>query len=252
MVQAKCKIESRIAITGSLRIEKNRALAAHENILRADIAMHQRNARLPKIARHGLDARGTIRVRLGGVKQVRLDAQRHEHFIVRKLRGNLRPVCAGTMNISDGAPDSTCKIGIDMAFEQLGLPAGIIGGSEIVHREKMRRLILSQNMRNAAGLDIARETKPVHLAMYTFNRRQPFGGHTQARQGLLHADEARSKVHPENIAGDPAGEGHDGRHLVCADKIHAAQSGKDFGNRAHGDVAIALVTAGVNSRHFEI
>ena len=252
VVQAKSKIESRIAIARGLGIEENRPIGARENILGADIAMHQRDARTLKILRHSLDALGAIGVRRSGVEKIRLDAQRHEHFVMGKIRGNILPVGAGPVNAGNRAPNRACEIGIDMAVEQLGFPARVLRGLEIVHGEKMGCLVLGKDARNAARLDAARETEPVDLAVYALHRCQPFRGHPQARQGLLDANPARSKVNAENIARHPASQRYDGGRFVVAGKFHAAQGREDFGNRAHGYVAIAGVTRGVNSRHFEI
>ncbi len=251
MVQTKRKIKSRIAITRGFGIQENRAIAAHKDILGTDIAMHQRNPRPPKILRHRLNACRAIGVRFGGVEKIRLDAQCHEHFVMSKLRGDILSVRTGAMDIADGAANRSCKFDIHMPFEQLGFPAGIFEGLKIIHRKKMCGLVFGEDTRNAAGLDAAREAKPIDLAMDTFHGRQPFGGHAQARQGLLHADPPRGQINPEHVARHPARQGHDRWNFVCTDKIHAAQSREDFGNRAHGDVAIAAIAGEVNSRHFE-
>src|SRR6476660_9721264 len=87
--EAEGKIKCRIAVTRRLGIEKYRTIRTAQNILGADIALHQGNARFCDVGRHLADGVCKVWVSPGSEKQVGLKTKRMELSVIGKHVGDL-------------------------------------------------------------------------------------------------------------------------------------------------------------------
>src|SRR4051812_43126854 len=119
MIEAKRQIEGRIAITNGLRIEKHKAVQPTQYVLRADVALHQGDARFGYGLGNGTDRGGNVRVPFGRVEQVWLQTQRKELRLVGELSRDLCIGCCRGVNSRKSRASSRGKFRVCMSCREL-------------------------------------------------------------------------------------------------------------------------------------
>src|SRR5688572_21729050 len=90
MVQAEGEVEGRIAVPGAFRIEKHRSTRANEDVLRADVAVHEAQSGACRALHERLELRFKVAMGEAGGDQIGLEADGMEDRVGGKALGNLR------------------------------------------------------------------------------------------------------------------------------------------------------------------
>ena len=86
VVEAESDVEGGIADPRAFRVKKDGALRAFQNVLRADVAVHQRPPGRKRLAGEHLVERGELRMLAPGRAQIGLDPDRLECPVMRERR----------------------------------------------------------------------------------------------------------------------------------------------------------------------
>jgi len=181
VIQAKRRIESRIAEPGAFGVEQDRPRRANQYVLGADIAMHQSASRacrsIPQCQERRTNQRATIRCR----SQVRIESQRRKILVVLELHSQRRIVCGRRMHGPDDAADFTGGSTRHLARQQLGLPNGIPHGIQPRHRESARLLVGGEHFRHVGRDDTGGHAQPFDLMIAAPDISGPAGSDFQLR-----------------------------------------------------------------------
>ena len=188
MIEAKGKIKSGVAPPGAFRIQKHRPRWATQDILRADIAMHQRALAARGDSRDIFQNTRQIRMRAGGCQQIGFQADGVENLICRESFGQRGMQGGMGVDGCDAPPDFASESGIRMAIAQPRLPDRMILWRKECHGEATCRLILPQQLGHRAGQSAIRFGQPACLINIAHNGRAPIGGDFQLGQCAFDAN----------------------------------------------------------------
>ena len=136
VVQAEGEVERRIAIPGGFCIEKHRTVRAHEDVLWADVPMHERDTRAQGPFGKAVQHIRNIRIPSRCFDQIGLDAKSVERIVRIELRGNLRMARAGRVQPRQDSRNRTGRFDACMTVKKKLLPDREIDGIEVFHREQ--------------------------------------------------------------------------------------------------------------------
>src|SRR5437762_7462925 len=122
MIEAEGEIERGIAVACGFSVEEHRALRSAQYILRADVAMHQCNARSCNAIRKITDPFSEVRMLVRSVQQVRLKTEHVELCIIRERLGDTVPARRCRVNAGKSDTHLGCKLRLDNAAADLCLP----------------------------------------------------------------------------------------------------------------------------------
>jgi hypothetical protein len=187
VVEHEREIERRIPIPRALGVEEDRTLRPGQDVLRADIAMHEREIRPHQPAGQRVEPRHQVRMHAAGRDQVRLRADRKEDVIGGEA---LRDVVAARRRRMDPCELPADRLGgprLDGAVAELRLPHRIALRRQVFHHEPAGRLVLEQDARHRLRRDVPDHPQPFRLAVVALDRRAPVGFHLEPGQRLLDA-----------------------------------------------------------------
>ena len=111
MIQAEREIERRVAVPGALRIQKHRPARRDEDVLGADIAVHEADLRFGGALRERLEAGSEIRMRSRGGEEIRLEPDGVKDGVGGELPGDICPMRGGAVDGCEGWPTRAANSG---------------------------------------------------------------------------------------------------------------------------------------------
>src|SRR6185436_14569771 len=206
MVQAEGEVKRRVAVPSAFRIEKYRSVICDEDVLRADVAVHQTHLGISRAIDEGLKYLLKIAMRDPRRHEVRLEADRMEDGIGRETLGDLGAPGGRRMDRGERGADLRSEGGACVALSQALLP---YRQRQVLHGECACRIVGREDARRGAGRSFARGLEPEPLVTVALDRRFPDLRDTQARERALHAHVADLP----DFRGDAAAERFDGTGL---------------------------------------
>ncbi len=175
MIEAEGGVERRIAVPGAFGVEQHGMAVAprHQNVLRADVAMHQR-----ELGRLGLGEAGEDRARKPRLArregaQIGVEPQRFEQVIGNERGGDSRIVEGCGVDAAQRVADAHRRMRVGVAGEQLRLPERVVLGRQIIEQQDAVGLIFAQHRGREAGHDGTGAPQPVGLVMVALERGLP-------------------------------------------------------------------------------
>ncbi len=147
MVQTERQIERGIAPPGALGIQEHWAILAAQNVLRADIAMHQGMAVALGFGHETMQGRREIGMRVGGRDQIGLQANIVENPIGREVGCNGGRGGGRRVDPHECLRDLRGELRVGVAIAQLRLPERIAVRRQELHRERPGRFVETQQLR---------------------------------------------------------------------------------------------------------
>ncbi len=234
MVQAESKVKRRIAPPRALGVEEYRSARPAQDVLRTDVAVHERAMR-PGGGRHECFQLGRqIGMSARGGEQVRLQPDRVKDRVGREGGGDRRIGGAGGVDAGERGADRGGEAGIGATLAQARLPQRKYRGLEVLHRQHLGRRIMAEQCRSAARNGGVGAGDPARFVQVPFDRRVPVGCHEQAFERALHADRSRREIDPPDVGGDTAGQPARRRHgRPRSEQADAAKRVGDWRRQLH-------------------
>jgi len=155
-----------------------------EDVLRADVAVHQTHLGISRAIDEGLKYLLKIAMRDPRRHEVRLEADRMEDGIGRETLGDLGAPGGRRMDRGERGADLRSEGGACVALSQALLP---YRQRQVLHGECACRIVGREDARRGAGRSFARGLEPEPLVTVALDRRFPDLRDTQARERALHA-----------------------------------------------------------------
>ena len=203
-------------------------MAIDEDVLRADIAMHQRDGLRLRVAHQGLQLRRQVDMAFGRGQQIGLQPDVEEDRLaveVRRQRGARRRM---RMDAHQRAPHGTGSLDLCVAIAQLLLPQRM--ARQVVHGQHAQARMLAQHARRGARHGLGGHLHPAGLVAVAFDRRPPVGRHAQLGQGALGADRALRGVDAPDVGRHAAGQRLTRQRFGPGQAQLAQRLGKGFGH----------------------
>src|SRR6185436_3213242 len=170
VVQAERQVERRVAVPRAFRIEKYRSVICDEDVLRADVAVHQANLGIGRAVNEGLKYLLEIAMRPAGRYEVGLEADRMEDRVGSETRSDLGTPGGGGMDCGERGADLGGEGGACVALAQALLP---YRQRQVLHGEHAGGIVGREHARRGAGRGFARGLEPEALITIALDRRFP-------------------------------------------------------------------------------
>ena len=203
VVQAECHVERRIAEPRALRIDEHRPVRSDENVLRADVAVHEHAPRRGRASDQREEHVGELRMDARALDEIGLQPDRVEVVVGGEAMSEVRTVGRCGMDSAEHVADVIRYPRIDVASEQLRLPVAKLRPEEL-HDEALRRIVLSNHARHGAGHNPADRAQVVDLRKHALDRDPPLLRDLEPGQRLLDAIRPRAQIDPEDARRDAA------------------------------------------------
>src|SRR5450830_244925 len=221
MIEAESKIESRLAVPGTFRIDEYRAARPNQDVFRADIAMHQCAFGCERGARKRLKLRRQIGMDASRRDQIRLEPNGVETGAGIERGCYLGPAGGCGVNRNQPLGDRDRGFFAQDAVAQLALPVRITIGIEIVHDEEAGVPILRHKMRDRAWPDRLRRGEPLPFGVVALDRRFPNLRHLELWQGTLQAIFSRADLDAPDVGRNSAFERYAYQLVAGRKQAHA-------------------------------
>jgi hypothetical protein len=231
MVETERQIERRITPPRAFGVEEDRPLRTAQNVLGADIAMHQRTLVGLRRGEQCLKPRRQIRMGARGGQQVRLQPDRIEDLIGGELPRHNRIGGRRRMNAYQPVRHGASKGRIGVAVVQLRLPQLMVRRVEEPHGQRPRGGVLAEQVRRGTWHSLIGAAHPARLIEIAAHRRPPIRSHAQLRQRPLHADRTTRQVDAPDIRRHAARQRHTSRRHLGGQQSHPPQRVQDVGRR---------------------
>ena len=233
VVEAERQVEGRIAPPGAFRVQEHRAVRAGQDVLRADVAVHQ--GALVGL-RRGDQRVAAARARSGcarrGGDQVGLQPDVEEDRVggKRPRPGPAGAAVAAWMRPSR-SPTAAAKSGSAVAVAQLRLPQRMVVRRQVLPSPAGPDCrVLAEQGGRGAGHGRVGLLHPARLVEVAVHRRAPVRGDPQLGQRAFHADRAGGQVDAPDVGGHAAGQALALRG-GGVEQVHATERGDDLGGR---------------------
>ena len=227
MVETERQIERRVAEPRAFGVEKDGSLGADQDVLRAHVAMDEREPGRERVARQchqrcfegGVGARGRF--------QIRLEANGMKHGVVGEPLRNRSRVRGGRVDRGDDPADARRERLVDLSLRELGLPHRKIGGIEELHRECPGHRIVSEDVRYDIGGNGCRRLHPGDFAGVAGHRCGPFLRDAELGKRTLDDENAIVRLDLPNVGSNAARHRGQARRAVRGHQSRLAQERDD-------------------------
>ena len=240
MVEAEREIERRVAVPGAFGIEEDRPARPDQDVLRADVAVHQGAPGARGGLDQGVQRLGAVRMRARARDQIRLEPDVVEDPVGRELRGDLRIVGGGGMDAHQAIADGAGDVRVGVAGAQVGLPQPVVGRVEIGHDQHARRRVLPEQLRHRLGHDRRRAAHPGRLVSVALDRREPVLLDPELGQRPLDAHRPARQLDPPDVRGHAAGQAGEARRVSVVQQPRRARASMTCASAVSSPVAVRL------------
>ena len=190
MVETEGEIEGRVAIPGALGIEEDRPGRADEDVLRADVAMDQRQRGRRGAVGERIEACPKGGMPFAGGAKIGLEPQRLEDVAGWEESRDRRIAGRCGMDRSKLPANLGGKGDIDARREELRFPQTMVGRVEVLHGEKHRRVVRGDDSRCDPWNARTRRLVPEPLVAVPLDRSEPLVLDRKPRHRPLYAERA--------------------------------------------------------------
>ena len=187
MVQHEREIERRVTVPGAFRVENDRAIRSDQQILGAEIAVHERTFARGRSGGNGEQAIVQIRIHVRRLDQIGIEADRMEQRVGREARGDVGASSGRGVQPAEHVADASGARCDDRALAELALPDRIPIRRKPLHREGPLGRVFRQHARGGTRSDVRGEPEPGGFESVPLDGREPVGGDLQLRQGTFDA-----------------------------------------------------------------
>ena len=222
VIEAECQIECRIAPPGALRIEKHWPCRPRQDVLRADVAVHQGVLVGLRRGDQRIQRVGAIGMRPCRGNEIRLQPDIEEKSSVGKSAAiDVSAAVAEWIGRDYGrhAPRTPDR----RARREAGFSRADKRSAASTASPARRFRILAEQRRRGTGNRGIGALHPARFIQVPRNRRLPVRRDTQFCQRALHADWAGRQVDAPDIGGHPASQTFAGWRTARRDQRHALQ-----------------------------
>ena len=212
VVEAEGGIEGRIAIPGALGIEQHRVAVAprDEDVLGADVAVHQRDPRRRRLGQHRENGPGQARLARRERPQIGIEPQRIEQIVRREGGSGGRIVEGRGMDAAQRLGNGARRRRIGTPGQEFGLPEQEVTGLKKFEERDTVLTILAEHLWRGTGDDLPGPAQPGDLIVVAFERRLPVALDLEFGQRPLGAERTTiGKLHAYDVGRNATGERHD-------------------------------------------
>jgi hypothetical protein len=205
VVEAKGEVERRVAPPRAFGVEEQRAFGPHEDVLRADVAVHQRDGVHTRLLDQSRERGRELGMPSAGGEQVGIEPDVEKDRVGREARRERRTRSAEGMDPRQRATDRARDDDVGETDPQVAFPESVRVGWQVLHHEHAEPRVLPEHARSAAGDRFVRDLHPARFVEVALDRCLPVGGNAQLGQGTLDTPPALGVDAPD-VRRDAAGE----------------------------------------------
>ena len=233
VIEAEREIERGIAPPGALGIEEHRSVRAAQDVLRADIAVHQRTLVGLGGGDEVVKRRREVGMRAGGRDQIGLQADVVEDPVGGEV-GRDRGIGGG------GGVDAHRACRRPGGESRIGMRRRAVASSTVCSCRAAGTawrarpcFVETEQLRRGTGDGGVGALHPACLVAVALHRRLPVRRHAQLRQCALHADRAGGQVDAPDVRRHAAGQAFTTSIPGCCEQAHSVKGIGNFRRRDH-------------------